>query len=324
MQPTNKTFTYADGINIVDEENGKTIITDNNIHYDVDEGYYWWFGVDVTYHFPGNGRDVTLAYEGLHGSSSDSIAPAVGGADNFSFNTPGSAVVLVSDFTGVPYNTASAETETRYDAGDLLFGQQLDVGKRIGLHPFVGLRYAHINISDSATYFSPSLKIFDDSPTTENSKLDNEFNGIGPRLGSDAEINLGGGFSVRARLGLSALIGSGRVDTDATLTTPGSATGNPGVFYITDDTDAQTRVIPEIDGRLGLNYTHQFDTMALGLELGWQAENYFNVIGDQYPVVVPLPGTSKGNTALQGNQHYESTANFGMQGPYARVQLDLA
>ena len=42
--------------------------------------------------------------------------------------------------------------------------------------------------------------------------------------------------------------------------------------------------------------------MALGVELGWQAENYFNAAVD-----------------VLGN-----SADFALQGPYARLQLDVA
>ena len=41
-----------------------------------------------------------------------------------------------------------------------------------------------------------------------NGKTDSTFSGIGPRFGSDAGITLGRGFSLRGRLGLSALVGS--------------------------------------------------------------------------------------------------------------------
>jgi Legionella pneumophila major outer membrane protein precursor len=164
-------------------------------------------------------------------------------------------------------------------------------------------------------------------PSTESSKLDNTFNGIGPRFGTDAQINLGQGFSIRGRLGLSALIGSRSIDNTVSLTTYNAdgtvlAEGAPNVTLADD---SETRVIPEIDGRLGLNYTHNFDSnMALGFELGWQATNYFNVIADQ-PDLNPVFG-SQGNNGNSGNPgtHYTDNSNFGIQGPYARIQLDVA
>lgn len=294
MQPTNNEFIYA-----ATEDtplNSGLPMSDTLVgHPSVDQSYYWWFGADVSYAFAGNGRDVTLAYEGLHGSDSDSS----------STDTEG---FLVSSFTGVPYLDAEGKVDTTYDAGDILLGQKMDVGTRVRVHPFVGLRYAYINTNDRG-YFSNGFP--PQAPSGENDKLDNTFNGIGPRFGSDAAINLGAGFSLRARLGLSALIGSHKIDNSATLLFDGESP------VITVDNKSETLVIPEIDGRLGLNYTYNFDAnTALGFEAGWQATTYFNVIYDQ-PSLDDILNERPGN-------HYNSTTNFGLQGPYARLQLDIS
>lgn len=321
MQPTNKAFNYADSIDATITDDG-SILTGNDTHHSVDEGYSWWFGADVSYAFPGNGRDVTLAYEGLHATASDNTAVPPAGANGFT--------ELVSDFTGIYYQTARGETNTRYDAGDLLFGQKIDVGTRIGLHPFLGVRYAHIDTTDSGSYYNAASTLFSSDDTTrtaaENASLENQFNGVGPRLGSDAEINLGSGFSVRARLGLSVLIGSHSIDNDAVVVL-GADIDNPEMtIYGTNNSDSQTRVIPEIDGRLGLNYTYSINiNTTLGLEVGWQATNYFNVISDQYPVHFGIAGIADTDIGgAVGNQQYDSTSNFGLQGPYARLQLAIS
>lgn len=319
MQPTNKAFNYADDVNSsLTSSPGTANLDIIGNHHNVDEGYYWWFGADIRYSFPGNGRDVTLAYEGLHGSSTDStVDPGSGGVSALTNS------LLISDFTGLRYDTAEGKTNTAYDAGDLLFGQKIDVGQRIRLHPFAGLRYAHIDVNETGKYYSADGSFLaNGQPFTEDSKLENEFNGIGPRLGSDAQVNLGQGFSIRARLGLSALIGSRSIDNDTHIQLGINTTDV--TVYGADKNESETRVIPEIDGRLGLNYTYNFDSKtALGFEAGWQATNYFNVITDQYPVTAGLANTD-GIASSVGNQHYDSTSNFGLQGPYARVQLDIA
>lgn len=266
----------------------------------VDQNYNWWFGADISYAFPGNGRDVMLAYEGMHSTDENSTT------DNFlaspfrySTNPFGSYNVDGGTFTG-----ASGKIETNYDAGDLLFGQKLDVGSRIRLHPFAGIRYAHINIKGTGNYAGSFTTI---GPTTfditEEGQLDSTFNGIGPRFGSDAQVNLGQGFSVRGRLGLSALIGTRNADNSFVDSYYNAAGTLIGTDAQSADTASQTVVVPEIDGRLGLNYTYDFNSnMALGVEAGWQAENYFNATID-----------------VNGN-----ASDFMLQGPYARLQLDVA
>jgi Legionella pneumophila major outer membrane protein precursor len=128
MQPTNKDFNYADKLvgNFNNPGNSANNVTVKG--QTVSQNYHWWFGADIAYAFPGNGRDVTLAYEGLHGSNTD----------NTSLTSADSG--LRSSFSGLDYTGAEGKSDTSYDAGDLVFGQKLDVGQRIRLHPFVGLR----------------------------------------------------------------------------------------------------------------------------------------------------------------------------------------
>ncbi len=321
MQASNKTFDYADTATFSTNPPPNTVIDFNR--NTVDEDYHWWFGADITYAFPGHGRDVMLAYEGLHGDSTDHTRP-----------DPASTAA-VSAFSGFQYTEAKGKSETDYDAGDLVFGQKLDVGERIRLHPFIGVRYAHIDLKDTGTYAGPNTPSFSfigatGDSVSEASKIENTFNGVGPRLGSDAEINLGQGFSIRGRLGLSALIGSHTVDNSGVI----SEYDANGVFIdnvlsASNDSDSETRVIPEVDGRLGLNYTYNFDSnMAMGFEAGWQATNYFNVASDQRSVSGALLGALFEPLgplgAASGDTHYGSTSNFAIQGPYARLQLDIA
>jgi hypothetical protein len=314
MQPTNKNFDYSDQLvgNFAASNDTSNAVSVQ--HNTVDEGYDWWFGADITYAFPGNGRDITLAYEGLHGTDTDSATTDTFGA-------------LASSFSGQNYLTSEGETDTRYDAGDLVFGQKLDVGSRIRLHPFAGVRYAHINTEDTAVQSGGQENNGNGGvlASSENDELNNTFNGIGPRFGTDAQVNLGQGFSIRGRLGLSALIGSHSIKAKASLTNynPDGTVLAVGAPAVTVADDSETRVIPEIDGRLGLNYTVDFNSnMALGFELGWQATNYFNVISDQ-PSTTDIFSNGNGSGGLPST-HYDKTSNFGLQGPYARVQLDVA
>ncbi len=318
MQPIGGTFDYADSLSSNASITNPTTVGSIDANT-VDQNYNWWFGADVTYAFPGHGRDVTLAYEGMHSSNTNSTDSAVGRTNVFGDTFAGS-LASPFDYTanspagsysanGGTFTEASGKVETNYDAGDLLFGQKLDVGSRVRLHPFAGVRYAYINQKNTGDYAGTFTTLVGSAsiPVTANiaeeAQLNSTFNGIGPRFGSDAQVNLGQGFSVRGRLGLSALIGTRKADNsfvDSYYTTAGTLIGTDAQSA---DTDSQTRVVPEIDGRLGLNYTYDFaNNMALGIEAGWQAENYFNSTID-----------------VNGN-----SADFALQGPYARLQFDVA
>lgn len=310
MQPIGGGFNYANSLSSTTTDGDTAGDSSKNA---VGQNYNWWFGVDISYAFPGNGRDVILAYEGMHSSNKNSASGNFL-ASPFAYSANTTANNGNSMFPNGSYNTnrgtftqASGKAETNYDAGDLLFGQKLDVGTRIRLHPFVGLRYAYINHQNTGYYEGGSYTQPSPAVTynvTENAKLDSTFSGIGPRFGSDAQVNLTQSFSVRARLGLSALIGSRKTESSFVDSYYDSTTD---ALAATDAQSAnggtQVRVVPEVDGRLGLAYTRDFSTnMAWGIEAGWQAENYFN-----------------SNLNVNG-----SAANFALQGPYARMQLDLA
>ncbi|MCD6046268.1 MAG: Legionella pneumophila major outer membrane protein precursor [Gammaproteobacteria bacterium] len=304
MRPIGGGFNYANSRSSATTDGNTSGSIDRNV---VHPSYSWWFGADVSYAFPGNGRDVMLAYEGMHTSTKDSTdgnflsSPFAYSANTAANN--GNSVFANGSYTtnGGTFTSASGKAEVNYGAGDLIFGQKLDVGTRIRLHPFAGLRYAYIDHKNTGDYAGGSYTTYN---VTENAKFDSTFNGIGPRFGSDAQANLGQGFSVRGRLGLSALIGARKTDSSFVDSYYDSSTG---VLVATDaqsaDTGTQMRVVPEIDGRLGVAYTHDSATsMGWGIEAGWQAENYFN-----------------SNRNVSG-----STSDFALQGPYARLQLDVA
>jgi hypothetical protein len=318
MQPTNPAFTYVDLESSGGPPNNLAGADYTDNFQDVNQGYHWWFGADITYAFPGNGRDVTLAYEGLHGDDTNNIAESPAESANNTLYPV--AFSLYYATAGIDFNTAKGESKTTYDAGDLIFGQKLDVGERIRLHPFVGLRYAYIDVKNIGTYLGSDNGVGTPNNIMVQDTWESTFSGIGPRLGSDAQVKLSQGFSVRARLGLSALIGSSSPKYEDRFTDTDNTPSSTNIYPTTHD--STTRVVPEIDGRLGLNYTYNFNSkVALGVEAGWQATEYINGISmiapPQDQSVVYGVKNDPSNSALVNS-------NFGLQGPYARLQLDIA
>jgi hypothetical protein len=69
-------------------------------------------------------------------------------------------------------------------------------------------------------------------------------------------------------------------------------------------------VIPEADARLGVHYAFDFNEgSSFGIELGYEVTNYFNAIDVSQASVID--NTSHNN-------------DFNLQGPYLRLQLDIA
>ena len=270
--------------------------------------YNWGWGADITYHFPGDGRDVTLAFTQLNTSSSDSVDVS---------NNPAAFLMPTGSVSGFnrfvqSYNESSGEVKTNYDSADLTFGQVIAIGSRITLHPFAGARYAYINYKASAAYTDLELNnnnvLAPDAIASQT--LKSKFQGAGPRLGSDAAVNLGAGFSLRTTLGVSLLAGSMDIDNtfDSAFYDGTGALIRSTTNY--HDVESNTRVVPEADAKLSAMYDMDFNNgYALGLEVGYQVTNYFDAIQDS---VISTVDTSTNYT------------NFFMQGPFARLQLDVA
>ena len=97
------------------------------------------------------------------------------------------------------------------------------------------------------------------------------FRGLGPRVGADGRLALGGGFYLDGALGGSLLFGRSEV---------GSQTNNngltPDLFY---EAHGQ-RAVPVLDGRIALGWDLIAEArylQALGIELGLRAQHWFGL-----------------------------------------------
>ncbi len=290
---------------------------DSDRTYTLGTDYNWGWGADISYHFPGNGRDVNLAFTQLNTSHSDSATDPSRG-----FTIPTSPAISLSQS-----GKHSAEVDTNYNAADLTFGQLIEIGQRLSLHPFAGLRYASIDYKAKANEddtYSISIELGgEDGPIsfTDNTKgestWESDFQGLGPRFGSDAEVNLGNGFSLRSTLGLSLLVGDLDVREKGSANELFTVTWRGVTTIVSDQTtdtnneiQTNTRVVPEADAKLSAMYTTYVDNgYSLSFEAGYQVTNYFDAVQ---------------NSVMSTQDTSTQYSNYFIQGPYARVQLDVA
>lgn len=278
----------------------------------------WGGHIDLGYNFAGDGRYVKLGYTHLTTNDSESTSRDSGTLLNgIGFGTVSAGVTptvvtaINPNLTNFPngWDSAEGKTEYEYDAVDLVFGQRFDFGQKVTLDAFGGLRYVSLELENSAEYRVAATGV----TTSEQAFLDmkSEFQGIGPRAGMNAQVRLGSGFSLVGTFAGSLLVGEfdehvRREQDVITVSTGAIASGT-----ITNDrTGDETRVVPELDARIGVNYTASFspDT-AVGIELGYEVVNYFDVNGNSQ--------VSYADTASHKN-------DFAMQGPYLRLQVDVA
>lgn len=278
----------------------------------------WGGHIDIGYNFAGDGRYVKLGYTHLTANDSEGTARPSGQILNgIGFGTVSAGVTptvvtaINPNATNFPsgWNTADGKTEYEYDAVDLVFGQRFDFGQKVTLDAFGGLRYATLELEDSAAYRVSATGV----ATSERAFLDmtSEFQGLGPRAGMNAQVRLGSGFSIVGTFAGSLLVGEFEEHAHRQQDVVTVSTGVLASRTITNDRiNDETRVVPELDARLGVNYTASFspDT-AVGIELGYEVVNYFDVNGNSQLTYADTAGHKN---------------DFAMQGPYLRLQVDVA
>ena len=285
---------------------GTTTTAANSTHT-TDAEYAWGGHIDLSYLFEGNGRDVRVGYTHHDDTESDSklLSNLVTGTSLNAIHFEGSTIVTPNAIFTEGWEQARGKSENDYDAIDVTFGQKMDFGTKVTLHAFAGVRWAAIENDDTANYSASN----DASNITDAArlKLNSDFQGIGPRAGMDGMVRLGGGFSAVGTVGASLLVGDfdQSFKFDQVENASGTVTADTTVFKISD----QTRVVPEMDMRLGLNYTRDYSSATVGLELGYEVVNYFDVKDNSLVSYVDTAG---------------SDSDFGMHGPYLRVQIDMA
>lgn len=307
--PTNGNLLYATSANI------NTSITPTLVGANIDAEihsfqpeYDWGWHLDMTYHFPGSGNDITFGWTQFRLDSWDEKNL---GVDSIllspSFFSP---AFLASDFNH-GWSSVRGTSRVEYDALDLVFGQTMTFIDKLALRPFIGVRYVDIDlkdlIEDSASNPDGTAII---TPASFTAIYHSVFQGFGPRAGLDAHVQLGRYFSVKGSFAGSLLMGNLRLDTteifhaiDTTILLPINA-------QLHSDLEKSVQTIPELDARLGLNFSYPINPdILLGIELGYDIVNYFNV---------------KESSLL--NENLGTTAdgqNFAMTGPYFRLQIDM-
>ncbi len=300
VQSTSPQFQYAQ---IVDTTT--PTLTDND-NYVVGQGYHAGFEVDATYHFQGNNRDVTLAFTHVEmndGGSTQLQNPATQAfSDNFG--------LIPSPARNVDITRIRGETNQDYNAIDLVFGQHIQVGDRLDIHPFAGLRFADLNTRSNLTEFNTSPTAFQTKQAT--AQIESEYEGLGPRFGLGATLHATTNISFIGQVGASLLVGNDNENIllqensyqqTLLITVPVSVTNysNGNNIY----------VVPELDARLGIDVEKRFSsTTSVNVQAGYMVTNYFHAIEADFNDINLINSVNNAD-------------NFGFQGPYVRLQISL-
>lgn len=283
-----------------DAEGNTTSIVTSNATKSIQPNYKGAFRIGIGYQFPNTTNDVQLHWTHLNSKNSDSVTG----------NLPNVTVVpvlggnIMSGNAGTTFGSATSDVEFTYNAIDLDVGQYINPTPRLQLRLFGGLRYAEMKQDFDARY-NTSYNA-DTSETNNQASLSAsnhaKYSGIGPRLGIDSLYSVGNGFGLAARVAGSLLIGQAKSNES-------NASVNLGQSYPeSNNTNADdvTRIVPGLDGQLGIHYTHALSHSAdLNAELGWRVTHYFNPFDNE-----PIAGLT-------------TSSDFGFHGPYLTIGVNF-
>jgi Legionella pneumophila major outer membrane protein precursor len=215
--------------------------------------------------------------------NTDGTASAVRPANGFLFST------LSHPLQNDSAETADAKAKFNYNVTDAELAYNFKVGRGLGVRLFSGLRFSDIRQSMAVTYNGRDYT---------NGRLDmtNDFRGFGPRLGAEARVLMGGGFSLFTRGSAALLFGK--------QSSSFRETDRNGADVIADLGRDRSQTVPVVDLAIGLDWVQPLSKSAkLNLSLGYEYQQWFNVMDNIRFVDAASPGVfaqSQSNLSLHG------------------------
>ncbi|MBN9231684.1 MAG: hypothetical protein J0I93_12660 [Legionella sp.] len=243
----------------------------HNNDYNFSRGYSdnsrwnWGFQIEGSYHF-NTGNDVTLTW--YHLDTNNHYFAGTDGIDTY-----------------------LGAVNQKWDAVNGELGQFVDfsANKKIRFHG--GFQFARIKNNRFVEVTDPVLGTVDAGRSAQ-------YNGFGPRTGIDMNyVFTGYGLGIYAKAATSLLIGSAKFSGDV-LTASGT-TVYDGLVGLGA---SKTTLVPQLEAKLGANYTYAMAQGDLSIDAGYMWFNYFNAVNTVYAI-----GDAR-------------TTDFGASGPYVGLK----
>lgn len=208
-------------------------------------------------------------------------------------NRPGYNSPITTGATVFLYAQALSDTnmfKPSWDAVNIEFGQDAHFGHRKNIRFHGGMQYARLGLE--RTYSGSTPGPLGLTYLLENKSL--SYNGVGPRVGADMSYGFASNFGVFANSAVALLTGKSKYNAFF-------SSGAEGVF---STTASKTAVVPELEAKLGLNYSHVLAKGVLTIDAGYMWVNYFSSL-----VVASVTSTQ-----------VTTDSNFSVQGPFVGLR----
>ncbi|MDF3054537.1 MAG: hypothetical protein K0Q74_444 [Gammaproteobacteria bacterium] len=294
----------------------------------IDPQYNFGFRVGLGYTFAESGNDIQVSWTRFDQNDNDDFSVPNGHALQ--------SRLIGADFSSFPnefeiggtekVSSASSSVNTKLDAIDLDVGQYVDIGTRLRMRMFGGLRFARVSSDLSTDFYSTEVNNSEGEITEVrlNEQFNSKFTGVGPRVGVDSVYHIGSCFGVVARAAVGLLVGQTETDSqfayNATTHFREILAAEQNLSAKIDSSDS-TRVVPVLDAKLGLNYSFTFENQSiLTLEAGYQATQYIDAIdrldgGFSVASISDNKNIEREANLIQG-QAVRTTSGIGFSGPY--------
>lgn len=288
VDPTPFRFTLNDTLNPSQASRVQTVMPSFATGYRLHMGYI----------FPLTANDVSVNYTSFQESDNNFIsAPAEGVV--FTITNGNFANDVIPANFPVFANRATAQADFKWKTANAEFGRRIKF-HQLMTRFFAGLTYAKVDEDIHITY-TDGQSLAGNSVPFDILNQENDFNGVGPRFGVSADLGFGCGFSFTGLIGTDLLVG--RIDS-------GLAERNSSEEVDVLNPDRRTRLVPEVDAKLGISAAVPLYCSQASLELGYQINHYFNV-----------------KDSLRFTDYFSSFVkmdqDIGFHGPYVRLQINL-
>lgn len=241
----------------------------------------WGFEIEGSYLF-NTGNDININWYHYNTARNRTVngTKTVDG-DAFAASTAVSAIAAGGTTT---FTSTGASIHPEWDAVNVEFGQHVDFGENKNIRFHGGVEYARLagksSLSLVGNRSGVAFNVYNtNSPT---------YNGFGPRVGTDLNYGWGNGLGIYANGAAGLLAGTAKFST--------TVKDNLTAQSITTSGSSPT-VVPELEGKLGVNYSYALAQGDLTLDVGWLWINYFNVARAS---LASSSSTTSGDIGLQG------------------------
>lgn len=225
-------------------------------------------------------------------------------------------------FLGRYANRASGKWKLNYDTIDVELGRDYFISKAIAARPYISVRGAIVDQDYHAKYDGFFLLPGNNASTFSNTafKAENDYWGVGPRIGADLLFHANDQFGVFGKLSTSLLYGKFEVREHVHTLAPGNGVMLPVPFMVNIDKHFY-RLRPEIEAALGIQWETDVNRGRdhVALSLSYETLYWFN-----QNQLIKVPVSSFGSPTGMAAIDFESQdKDLGMQGVTFKFQYNF-